>query len=229
MSVLVACDCRGEELSLILRRHGSRVISAGLNRAVCDNAALASLVIVCLSPCGKASPYGGLNLCTELATRYGVALIAISDSDNAADCIRALNAGCDDYFVMPMHSIELMARVDAVLRRVNKSFGSCPLDRGPLCIDTRAREVRMYDEKVGLTRKEFDLLWFLAARAESAVSREEIASQIWGGDIVASSRTIDTHVNSLRRKLGRSTVVTVRGYGFRFGGPAAQAEAADPV
>jgi DNA-binding response OmpR family regulator len=219
MRAMVACDCRGEEIARIMRGQDWSVAVAGLGWPLIDQAAAVDLVIVCLGPCAMArATRGGLDLAAEIAERHEIALMSMAHSDNDDERVRALSAGCDDHIVMPLHAIELMARVDAVMRRVTGLPKGDRIEWGPLCIDLRIREVCLHQQVVALTRKEFDLLWLLA-QADSAVSRAEIATRIWGGDVVASSRTIDTHVNSLRRKLGRSTVVTVRGFGFRFGEP----------
>lgn len=189
---------------------------AGPGRSLIDRAPMADLVLLCLEPCAKAGfARGSLDRLAEIAGRHDTALISMSDSDNEDERVRALMVGCDDHLVMPMHAIELVARVDAVMRRVTGSPKGVRMELGPLRIDLRTREVSLHQQTIPLTRKEFDLLWLLA-NTDSAVSRAEIATRVWGGDTTASSRTLDTHVNNLRRKLGRSTIVTVRGYGFRF-------------
>jgi DNA-binding response OmpR family regulator len=112
-----------------------------------------------------------------------------------------------------------MARIEAVSRRV---YGQSPALRSislcPLQIDAKSREVRLNDRAVSVTAKEFDLLYALASQPERVISRKDLMVQVWDTEEIASSRTIDTHVSSLRAKLGASEwIITVRGVGYRIG------------
>jgi DNA-binding response OmpR family regulator len=114
---------------------------------------------------------------------------------------------------------ELLARVNAHLRRV-AAFETSEeeiFDDGDLHVDRARFEVRLRGERVHLTKKEFDLLQLLASRSGAVVSREEVMAKVWGDTWNRTGRTIDTHVSSLRGKLGDSCwITTVRGVGFRF-------------
>ena len=164
----------------------------------------------------------GLDICHGIRAASDVPIITITARADEVDRVLGLQAGSDDYLVKPYGFRELMARIEAVMRRARPS---AVLDRviehGPLHIDTLSREVRMRDRVVPVTRKEFDLLYLLASQPRTVVPRQQIMSQIWQDVWSESTRTIDTHVSSLRSKLGcGSWIVTVRGVGFQLGGVA---------
>ena len=163
----------------------------------------------------------GLEVCRGVRNACDTPIIAVTNRGSELDRVLGLQAGADDYLVKPYWFRELMARIDAVMRRATGPRRGAvlgPIDRGPLQIDPARREVRMRGRLVALTRKEFDLLCLLASRPDAVFSRQELALRVWDGNCTESSRTIDTHVSSVRNKLGSSTwIVTVRGVGFRFG------------
>lgn len=108
--------------------------------------------------------------------------------------------GADDYIVKPFEVVELLARVDVVLRRYNKV--DCVLEIGGLTIDTRSMQVRRGDEEISLTKKEYDLLLLFARNPGTAMYRETIYERVWGGEYTGESRTVDLHIQRLRRKVG---------------------------
>src|SRR5690606_21607431 len=135
--------------------------------------------------------------------------------------VRGLRAGADDYIVKPFGIPELLARIDAVLRRTRLARALSqpdePLVLGPMRICAGTREVFVENEPVTLTRKEFELLLLLARRAPNVVSRDVILDQIWGATWESSSRTLDTHIAALRHKLGPAVVIrTIHGVGYRL-------------
>jgi DNA-binding response OmpR family regulator len=155
-----------------------------------------------------------------------VPLIVVTARASELDCVLALQAGADDYLVKPYGLRELMARADAVLRRCRAprdadpggDGGERPVERGPLHIDPHSREVRLRNRCIAMSRKEFDLLYLLASQPDKVVPRERIMSEVWQNSW--SRRTVDTHVSSIRQKLGSSEWIrTVRGVGFRIGQP----------
>lgn len=163
----------------------------------------------------------GLEVCRRIRVACETPIIAVSPRGTELDCVLALRAGADDCVVRPYRFQELAARIEAVMRRARPTR---PTEKiityGPLCVYQDAREVRMRGDVVNVTRKEFDLLSLLASRPDSVVSRREIMSKVWDDSWSRSGRTIDTHVSSLRNKLGSTSwIVTVRGVGFRIGRP----------
>ncbi|MFH8661923.1 response regulator transcription factor [Streptomyces afghaniensis] len=159
----------------------------------------------------------GLEVCRAIRVSCDIPIIVITDRSSELDCVLALQAGADDYVVQPYGFRELMARIDAVMRRATpRRQGDHVIEHGPLRIDTLTREVRLDNRVIPMSRKEFDLLHLLAVNPDSVVSREHIMRQVWENSW--SRRTIDTHVSSIRQKLGgKSWILTVRGVGFRIG------------
>jgi DNA-binding response OmpR family regulator len=159
----------------------------------------------------------GLEVCRAIRVTCDIPIIVITDRSSELDCVLALQAGADDYVVQPYGFRELMARIDAVMRRATpRRQGEHVIEHGPLRIDTLTREVRLDNRMIPMSRKEFDLLHLLAVNPNSVVSREHIMRQVWENSW--SRRTIDTHVSSIRQKLGgKSWILTVRGVGFRIG------------
>jgi DNA-binding response OmpR family regulator len=139
------------------------------------------------------------------------------------DRVLGLRSGADDYVVKPFGTAELLARIEAVLRRTRSARAEAVdtevVAVGPLRLDTATRAVSVDDRELALTRKEFDLLALLAARPGQVVSRDLIMDQVWQASWEAPSRTLDTHVAALRGKLGGQVrIETVRGVGYRLVG-----------
>ncbi len=129
------------------------------------------------------------------------------------DRVEGLLGGADDYLTKPFSSAELAARLTALLRR---SRAPERIERGPLRIELAAARVFLEGAEVALTRREFDLLAFLAAHPGRVYSREELLERVWGADFLGTLRTVDQHVAQLREKLGSGWIETVRGRGYRF-------------
>ncbi len=130
----------------------------------------------------------------------GTPVIFITAKNSVSDRVRGLRMGADDYIVKPFEVLELLARVDVVLRRYNKV--DCLLEVGGLTIDTRSMQVRRGEEEIQLTRKEYDLLLLFARNPGTALYRETIYERVWGGDYTGESRTVDLHIQRLRKKVG---------------------------
>ncbi|WP_280723162.1 response regulator transcription factor [Kitasatospora sp. MAA4] len=164
----------------------------------------------------------GLEVCRTIRTACDVPMIAVTASGTELDRVLGLQAGADDYVVKPYGFRELMARMDAVMRRVRPQPPAAQVvSHGPLRIDASSREVSLDGLGIEVTRKEFDLLYLLASHPDTVIPRKRLMQQIWGDSW--SRRTVDTHVSSLRSKLGSGGwIITVRGVGFRFGQAAAE-------
>ncbi|MET8506143.1 response regulator transcription factor [Streptomyces sp. NPDC015232] len=161
----------------------------------------------------------GLEVCRTLRAESDVPVIACTPRDNELERVLALKAGADDCVVRAWGPREIGARIEAVLRRSRpQSAAGDTISLRPLHIDPRRREVRLSDRLVDMTGTEFELLYALAANPDTVASRKELMAKVWGTDWVPTSRTIDTHVSSLRSKLGSSRwIITVRGVGYRMG------------
>jgi DNA-binding response OmpR family regulator len=156
-----------------------------------------------------------------------IPVIIASGRQDDAEVVRLLKAGADDYLVKPYSADQLEARVAAVLRRSARAtanaVGTEPLTVGQLIVDPAARSAELAGVSIELTRLEFDLLAYLAARPGQVVSRRELLSEVWRQSY-GQSQTIDVHVSLLRRKLGESASTprylhTVRGVGVRLNAP----------
>ncbi|HLU58538.1 MAG TPA: response regulator transcription factor [Pseudonocardia sp.] len=152
-------------------------------------------------------------------------IIATARTDEAT-IVRMLHEGADDYITKPFSSQVLTARVTAVLRRSAKEPAHGPLTICDLVVDTDRREATLAGAPLPLTRREFDLLAYLAARCGKVVSKAELAREVWHQPRLNLDQTIDVHVSWLRRKLGESAAEprylhTVRGVGIKLIDPCA--------
>jgi DNA-binding response OmpR family regulator len=132
------------------------------------------------------------------------------------DKVTGLNAGADDYLAKPFSSAELVARLRALLRRTK------PLQQhsiGELTVDLEQGIATLKSQRLQLTRREFDLLAFLAAHPGRVFSRNELLDKVWGEDFIGTDRTVDQHIAQLRSLIGDNWVETVRGRGYRLVDP----------
>jgi DNA-binding response OmpR family regulator len=162
----------------------------------------------------------GLVVCRRLrAARPDLAILILTARGQELDVVSGLDAGADDYLVKPFRLSELLARVRAHLRRADTSGAAQqlePLRVGEITIDLAARRAWRGDQELVLRPKEFDLLALLAGSAGRVVTRERIMREVWGTEWLGSTKTLDTHVLTLRRKLGPGAITTLRGVGYRF-------------
>ena len=167
----------------------------------------------------------GRDVCRELRRESDVPIVMLTARGTETDRIVGLEMGADDYIVKPFSSAEAISRIRAVLRRTGGTRARPPIIRvGGLEIDESARSTLLDGEPVSLTRKEFDLLLELARHAGEVVKREDLMARVWDVNWFGSTKTLDVHIRSLRKKLGDDPmhprfIDTVRGVGFRFAGP----------
>jgi DNA-binding response OmpR family regulator len=218
MRLLVVEDDDGiaEPLVAGLRREGFEVERAATGRAALA-AAEPDLVLLDL----RLPDIDGYAVALELRSRSRVPIIMVTAKGEEVDRVIGLELGADDYVVKPFGLRELIARINAVMRRVGGTPEPEPvITVGGLVIDRRRRDVHLDGEEVPLTPKEFALLVVLAADPGAAVERRTILEEVWGTRWYGPSKTIDVHVSSLRRKLGDAGwIETVRGVGFRLRSP----------
>ena len=159
----------------------------------------------------------GLEVCKRIRATSQVPVIFLTARDGEIDRILGLELGGDDYLTKPFSPAELVARVKAVLRRTDGAPAPEVVQAGAVTIDTGRREVRVGDDVIDVTTKEFDLLRFLAERPGLALSRQQILDGVWGYDWFGDARTVDVHIAQVRKKLGdAATITTVRGVGYRL-------------
>jgi DNA-binding response OmpR family regulator len=159
----------------------------------------------------------GLEVCKRLRATSQVPVIFLTARDSEVDRVVGLELGGDDYLTKPFSPAELVARVKAVLRRVDGGPAPEVVQCGSAAIDVGRREVRVDGEPVEFTTKEFDLLRYLAERPGLAMSRQQILDGVWGFDWYGDARTVDVHIAQVRKKLGDTVEIkTVRGVGYRL-------------
>jgi DNA-binding response OmpR family regulator len=165
----------------------------------------------------------GLEVCRRINAEWPVPVIMLSARDDETDVLVGLGVGADDYITKPFSPRELVARVRATLRRVERdralaagATGSAPehLTVDGLEVDLQRRRVRVHGEVVHLTVTEFDLLAHLSRRPGVVSSREQLLAEVWGYADGTGPRTVDSHVRELRRKIGAGRIRTVHGVGY---------------
>lgn len=165
----------------------------------------------------------GQVVCERIRKRSPVPIIVVTARSDEIDRVSLLDLGADDYVVKPFGLRELLARMRAVLRRVETAAATTEqtaIDVGALHIDTRARAVTVDGRPVALTLKEYELLLYLAEEAGAVLTRDQILRRVWDETWWGSTKTLDVHIASLRRKLGDPGLIeTVRGVGYRLVAP----------
>jgi DNA-binding response OmpR family regulator len=166
----------------------------------------------------------GLDVCRELRRTSSVPIIVVTARGDEADRVVGLELGADDYVVKPFSARELVARMRAVLRRAEapgEQRADGPIRVGDLLVEPSGRTASIGGRPLELSRKEFDVLCLLAREAGRVVTRERLIEEVWETTWFGSTKTLDVHVSSLRRKLGDDAadprfIHTVRGVGFRL-------------
>lgn len=160
----------------------------------------------------------GLDVCQRLrANDRELPILLLTAKGRIPDRVAGLDAGADDYLVKPFSFDELLARVRALLRRVNPADGA-RLRFADLTVDLDTRDVRRAERRIDLTSKEFELIEYLIRNARKVLSRHQIFESVWGSDFLGGSNLIDVHIMRLREKLeahGEARLIhTMRGAGY---------------
>lgn len=160
----------------------------------------------------------GFALCERIREHSSIPIMFLTARGDEWDKVKGFKLGGDDYIVKPFSPGELIARIEAIMRRTYQSKKTSELSFGLLSIDEKGRKVTVEGENILLTLKEFDLLLFLAKHAGQVFSREDLLLRVWGYDYTGNARTVDTHIKTLRLKLKQagSLIKTVWGIGYKF-------------
>ncbi len=212
-------------LSYALRQEGYEVLTAqdgeeGLE--IFRNAAPDLVILDVMLP-----RQDGFDVCRRLRKESDVPVVMLTARDTELDKIVGLEIGADDYLAKPFSVRELIARVRALLRRSGRRSETAPggiVERDGLMVDPARHRVTRDGSEIALKPKEFELLVFLITRAGQVFTREQILAAVWGYDYAGDSRTVDTHVKTLRERLGDDAsrprwIETIRGVGYRFRDP----------
>ena len=172
----------------------------------------------------------GFSACREIRKVSNTPIIMLSARGEEYDKINGFELGIDDYVVKPFSPKELMLRIEAIMKRSQRSANVeespkkpnviVELDGGGLKADVTARIVYINGERVDMSPKEYDLFFYMLDNRNVALTREKLISEVWGYDFFGDARTLDTHVKLLRKSLGDYSkyIVTLRGVGYRFEG-----------
>ncbi len=170
--------------------------------------------------------FDGLEVCRRVQAQRPVPVLMLTARDEESDMVIGLAVGADDYMTKPFSSRELVARVRALLRRVERAAElatehangdpsrPATLIVGDLAISVRERRVMLGENAIHLTPLEFDLLASLASDPGAVLSREQLMHQVWGWSDASGTRTLDSHIKSLRAKIGAERIRTVHGIGY---------------
>ena len=163
----------------------------------------------------------GFSACKEIRKHCDTPVIMLSARGEEYDKIHGFEIGVDDYVVKPFSPKELMMRVNAVMKRVSAKEASVQkeiLSFEGLSVDFTGRIVTVDNERVNMSPKEYDLLFYMVKNRNIALSREKLILDVWGYDFYGDDRTLDTHIKLLRKSLGKYAkfIVTLRGVGYRF-------------
>lgn len=211
-----------DALSFMLRKEGFHVTLAADGEAglAAFKSEPADLVLLDL----MLPRMSGTEVCRLIRQVSGVPIIMLTAKDSEVDKVIGLELGADDYVTKPFSARELVARIRAVLRRkadlVSDADGTM-LDVGPIAVDVDRHSVTIRGETVQLPLKEFELLEFLVRNSGRVLTRGQLLDRVWGTDYAGESKTLDVHINRLRKKVeldptSPKHLLTVRGVGFRL-------------
>ncbi|MDR3069079.1 MAG: response regulator transcription factor [Cellulomonas sp.] len=168
----------------------------------------------------------GLEVCRVIQAERPVPVLMLTARDDETDVVIGLGVGADDYMTKPFSPRELVARVKALLRRQERATRAAevvavqapppPLRVGDVVVDQAQRRVQRREAEIHLTPTEFDLLVALATAPRTVLTRERLLEQVWDWVDASGTRTVDSHIKALRRKLGADLIRTVHGVGYAF-------------
>lgn len=205
-------------VELYLRQEGYRVLQASTGEQALASVETNRPRFVILDV-GLPGGMDGLEVCRRLRATSDIPILMLTARDGDIDRVLGLELGADDYLTKPFLPRELMARIKAILRRVDGPREQPDVIlAGDVEVDLARREARVGSTVVCLATREFDLLRYLAENPGLALTRRQILTGAWGADWYGDERTVDVHVRQLRRKLGAALpLVTVWGVGYRLG------------
>ncbi len=227
-SILIAEDEReiADLIKIHLEKEGHQVVIAADGEEALNIIRSQSIDLVILDI--MMPKLDGFETALQIRSEFQMPIIFVSAKSSDFDKIQGLMIGGDDYLTKPFNPMELVARVNAQLRRYikfNQSKAKEPslIEIGGLKINPDQRSVVIYDEMIELTPKEFDILYLLARHPKKVYSAEQIFQQVWGEDYYESRNTVMVHIRTLRKKLGEDKrknlfIKTVWGVGYSFNG-----------
>lgn len=165
----------------------------------------------------------GFEVCKKITFEKSIPIIMLTAKSDLVDKVLGLEIGADDYITKPFHPRELLARVKVLFRRISgeKNGSLKVLSNGPIVLDPERRQVLLADAELELSVKEYELLYFLLNNLEQVFSREVLLDRVWGYDFPGDTRTVDVHIQRLRKKLKEhdsslDLIQTVFGVGYRM-------------
>jgi len=171
----------------------------------------------------------GLEVTRRIQAEHPTPILMLTARDDETDMLVGLGVGADDYMTKPFSMRELVARIKALLRRVDRAAQAAattpadpPMMMGDVTVDRAQRRVYRGGEEVHLTPTEFELLVMLAGSPKTVLTRERLLAEVWDWADASGTRTVDSHIKALRRKLGPDLIRTVHGVGYAFEPPANQ-------
>ena len=208
-------------LSVYARKEGYEVYTAGTGveaLEVFSSQEFAAVLLDVMMP-----EMDGFEVCRQIRKKSMVPIIMVTARGEDFERIMGLDIGADDYIVKPFSPSEVMARLRAVLRRMQaaQTTQDACLSRSNLWISLDRYQVTLDGEPIHLTKKETEILWLLASHARTVFTRNQILDAVWGYDYYGDDRTVDTHIKRLRAKLEAYAhpdweIATVRGVGYKF-------------
>ncbi|WP_314172044.1 response regulator transcription factor [Streptomyces winkii] len=212
-----------DAIAMRLRAEGFQVQTAGDGPAAVDTAEAWQPDLIVLDV--MLPGFDGLEVCRRVQSQRPVPVLMLTARDDETDMLVGLGVGADDYMTKPFSMREVAARVHVLLRRVERATLAAHTPRsgilrlGELEIDHSQRRVRVTGEDVHLTPTEFDLLVCLAHSPRAVLSREQLLAEVWDWADASGTRTVDSHIKALRRKIGAERIRTVHGVGYALETP----------